>query len=69
MGGLIAQLNAAEGSAQRRVVPISLREARKNFFAFIFQLSGRALVALSCFVLQVPDVRVATRVPGSMLQS
>ena len=25
-------------------------------------------MALSCFALQVPDVRVATRVPGSMLQ-
>ena len=46
---------------------ISPREARKLFFTFIFQLSGWALVALSCFPLQVPDVRVATRVPGSML--
>ena len=46
---------------------ISPCEARKFFFAFIFQLSGWALVALSCFPLQVPDVRVATRVPGSML--
>ena len=28
---------------------ISPRKARKNFFAFIFQLSGWALVAPSCF--------------------
>jgi len=28
-----------------------------QFFAFIFQLSGGALVASSCFALQVPDVR------------
>ena len=34
---------------------------------FRLQLSGWALVALSCFPLQVPDARVATRVPGSML--
>ena len=40
----------------------------EKFFTFIFQLSGWALVAPSCFALQVPDVRVATRVPGSMLQ-
>ena len=25
-------------------------------------------MAFSCFALQVPDVRVATRVPGSMLE-
>ena len=42
-------------------------QSAENFFAFIFQLSGWALVALSCFPLQVPDVRVATRVSGSML--
>ena len=47
---------------------ISPCKARKKFFNFIFQLSGWALVALSCFALQVLDVRVATRVPGSMLQ-
>ena len=46
---------------------ISPREVRKFFFAFIFQLSGWALVALSCLPLQVPDVRLATQVPGSML--
>ena len=36
---------------------ISPREARKFSFAFIFQLSGWALVSPSCFALQVPDVR------------
>ena len=35
---------------ERRAMAISLREARK-IFAFIFQLSGWALVAPSCFVL------------------
>ena len=39
------------------VVLISPRKARKNFFTFIFHLSGWALVAPSCFALQVPDVR------------
>ena len=32
-------------------------EAWKKIFAFIFQLSGWALVAPSCFALQVPGVR------------
>ena len=41
---------------------ISPRKARINFFALTFQLSGWALVAPSCFALQVPYVR------GSMLQ-
>ena len=41
---------------ERRVVAISPREARKNFFAFIFQLSGWALVAPSFFVLMYEDV-------------
>jgi len=36
---------------ERRAAGISLREARKNFFAFIFQLSGWALVAPSCLTL------------------
>jgi len=36
---------------ERRAAAISPREARKSFFAFIFQLSGWALVAPSCFVL------------------
>ena len=40
-----------------RVAPISPREARKNFVAFIFHFSGWALVAPSRFALQVPDVR------------
>ena len=35
---------------------ISPHEARKKIFTFIFQLSGRAIVASSCFVLRVPDV-------------
>ena len=50
---------AAEGRAQRRVVLISPHRVRKTFFAFIFQLSGWALVvpsrALHC--MQVPDVK------------
>jgi len=41
--------------AQRRVVVISPREARKKIFAFIFQLSGWTLVAPSCFVLMHQD--------------
>jgi len=40
---------------ERCLVAISPREARKNFFAFIFQLSGWALVA-SCFVLMYEDL-------------
>ena len=64
--GLIAQVNAAEG-IEACSADQSAQSAEK-FFAFIFQLSGWALVALSCFALQVPDVRVATRVPGSMLK-
>ena len=51
-GGLIAQLHAAEGEA--RSDDQSARSA-ENFFTFIFQLSGWALVAPSCFVLQVRD--------------
>ena len=47
VGGLIAQMHAAEGSAERRGVSMSPREARKNFIAIIFQLSGWALVAPS----------------------
>ena len=41
----------AEGSEQRRETPICPREARKKNFTFIFQLSGWALVAPSCFAL------------------
>jgi len=37
-----------KGAAYRCVVVISPREARKKIFAFIFQLSGWALVAPSC---------------------
>ena len=48
---------AAEGSALRRVVLISPRKARKIIFAFIFQVSGWALVAPSCFAQHVPDVK------------
>ena len=36
---------------------ISPREVWKKISAFIFQLSGWALVAPSCFALQVPGVR------------
>jgi len=39
------------------------RGVRKKFFAFIFQLSGWAVVAPSWFASQVPDVR------GSMLHT
>ena len=42
---------------------ISPRKAWKILFAFIFHLSGWALVAPSCFALQVPDVR-GLQVPG-----
>ena len=51
------------GILQRRVAPISPRKARKKNFAFIFQLSGWAVVAPSWFAPQVPDVR------GSMLHT
>ena len=64
IGGGQDILDAAGGSAQRRVAPISPREARKKFFAFIFQLSGWALVAPSCFcTASFPDVR-GLQVPG-----
>ena len=42
---------------------ISPCEVPKKNFTFIFHLSGWALVALSCFALQVPDVR-GLQVPG-----
>jgi len=54
---------------ERRVEAISPRKARKNFFAFIFQLSGCALVAPSCFVLVYEDliyVVFASRAPNYM---
>jgi len=41
---------------ERCAVVISPREARKIFFAFIFRLSGWALVAPSCFVLMYEDL-------------
>ena len=46
------ELQAAEGSALRRVVLIIPRKARKRNFAFIFQLPGWALVTPLCFALQ-----------------
>ena len=50
-------LQAAEGSrTEARSANQSARSA-ENFFAFIFQLSGWALVAPSCFARQVPDVK------------
>ena len=42
------ELHAAKGSAQRGVASITLREARKKFFAFIFQLRGWDLRASHC---------------------
>ena len=39
-------------------MPISPRKAQETFFAFIFQLSGWALVAPSCFALQVRGLQV-----------
>ena len=41
---------------ERRAAAISPREARKIYFAFIFQLSGWALMAPSCFVLMYEDL-------------
>jgi len=38
-------------AVDRGAVPISLREARKKFFTFIFQLSGLAHVAPLWFLL------------------
>ena len=46
-----------EAVHKRCVVLISPREAQKIYFAFIFQLSGWALVAPLCLALQVPDVQ------------
>ena len=48
---------------------ISLHEARKKNFDFIFQLSGWALVALSCFALQVPDVQGLQVLVGTRLRT
>ena len=56
-GGSFICRAAAEGSAQRCVLLISPHKARKYFFAFIFQLSGWAVVAPSCFALQVPGLQ------------
>ena len=53
-GGYFICRAAAEGSAQRCEVLISPHEARTPLF---FQLSGWALMAPSCFALQVPDVK------------
>ena len=52
-----ARLQAAEGSrTEARSADQSARSG-ENFFSFIFQLSGWALVAPSCFAQQVPDVK------------
>ena len=56
-GGSFICRAVAEGSAQRCVALISPCETRKTFFVFIFLLSGWALMAPSCFALQVPDVK------------
>ena len=54
-GGVLLQ--AAEGSrTEVRNADQSARSVEK-IFAFIFQLSGWALVAPSCFAQQVPDVK------------
>ena len=44
-------------AAQRRVSAVQSARSAEKFFAFIFQLSGWALVAPSCFAQQVPDVK------------
>ena len=63
-GGTIYEtLPEAVHRGARRVAPISPREARKNFFAFIYHFSGWALVPPLRFALQVPDVR-GLQVPG-----
>ena len=62
-GGFFYRLPKA--AAQRRVAPISPREVRKIFFAFIFQLSGWALVAPLCFAQQVRCERIAG--PGAAM--
>ena len=41
---------------ERCAVAISPHEVRKKIFAFIFQLSGWALVAPPCFVLMYEDL-------------
>ena len=55
-------MHAAEGMQCIEVWTVSPREARRKIFTLNFQLSRWALVAPSCFALQVPYVR------GSMLQ-
>ena len=57
-----------ERCRRQRIEVCSADQSTQSTDFFIFQLSGWALVALSCFALQVPDVRVAPRVPGSMVQ-
>ena len=54
-GGFFYRLPKA--GAQRCVVLISPRKARKFFSPLFYQLSGWALVAPSCFAQQVPDVK------------
>ena len=50
-GGSSMMIGGAEGTLSKVT-----HSAQKQLFAFIFQLSGGALVATSCFALQVPDV-------------
>ena len=55
VGGLIAQLYAAEGKCIEACSGDQSVRSAEIFFAFSCQLSGWALVAPSCFVLQVRD--------------
>ena len=50
-------LQAAEGSCTEACRADQSARSAENFFTFIFQLSGWALVAPSCFAQQVPDVK------------
>ena len=46
-------------------MPINSCEAQKVFGAFIFQLSGLALVAPSCFALQVSSSNTTSRIDAA----
>ena len=56
-------LQAAEGRCTEVCRADQSAQSAEIFFAFIFQLSGWALVAPSCFAQQVPDVK-GLRDPG-----
>ena len=59
-----AAMRKAVNTEVCRVVLISPREVWENFFTFIFQISGWALVAPLCFALQVPDLKGLQDGPG-----